>query len=104
MTWWRVCFFQFMGAAARVPVFEGIKAAVKPGGIAMIHGYTPKQLDYGTGGPKAVENLYTEDDLAQTFAGWEILRLAEYEAELDEGPGHSGMSALIDLIARKPGA
>lgn len=33
---------------------------------------------------------------------WDILRLEEYEAELQEGPGHSGQSALIDLIARRP--
>lgn len=96
-------FFQFMGAEARAGVFDGMKRAVKPGGLMMIHGYTPKQLDYGTGGPKDEENLYTEALLADAFDGWEILRLEAYEAELDEGAGHAGMSALIDLIARKPG-
>ncbi|WP_268956877.1 hypothetical protein [Roseibium aggregatum] len=40
--------------------------------------------------------------LSDRFGAWEILRLEEYEAELDEGAGHSGRSALIDLIARKP--
>jgi len=32
----------------------------------------------------------------------EIIRLEEYDREIQEGAGHSGMSALIDLIARKP--
>lgn len=95
-------FFQFMGPDARTPVIEGMKRAVAPGGLMMIHGYTPKQLEFGTGGPKAKENLYTEAYLAEAFAGWEILRLAAYEAELNEGPGHAGRSALIDLIARNP--
>lgn len=96
-------FFQFMGAEARAGVFDGIKRAVAPGGIVMIHGYTPKQLEYKTGGPGALENLYTTELLAEAFDGWEILRLKAYERALDEGAGHSGMSALVDLIARKPG-
>lgn len=95
-------FIQFMGPDERPGVFDGMKRAVKPGGLLMLHGYTPKQIEYGTGGPGKVENLYTEDLLANAVAGWEILRLESYEADLDEGPGHSGRSALIDLIARKP--
>lgn len=30
----------------------------------------------------------------------EIIELSEYEAELDEGAGHRGRSALIGLVAR----
>ena len=68
----------------------------------MLHGYTPKQLDHGTGGPKALENLYTEALLREAFAGLEIRVLESYEAVLDEGRGHKGVSALIDLVAVKP--
>ncbi|MBV7378212.1 SAM-dependent methyltransferase [Maritimibacter dapengensis] len=96
-------FFQFMGPDAREDVFAGMKRATKPSGRVLIHGYTPKQLEYGTGGPKAIENLYTEEMLAKAFAGWKIERLESYETELDEGAGHAGMSAVIDLVAQKPG-
>lgn len=95
-------FFQFMGADGRAQVFDGMKRATVPGGIVMIHGYTPQQLEYGTGGPKVLENLYTEAVLSDAFAEWDILRLEAYEDDLDEGAGHAGRSALIDLIARKP--
>ena len=67
-----------------------------------MQGYTPKQLQYGTGGPKQVENLYTEALLRESFASLEIIELREHDIEVQEGPGHSGMSALIDLVARKP--
>jgi hypothetical protein len=30
-------------------------------------GYTPKQLEYGTGGPKQIEKLYTRVMLQDTF-------------------------------------
>ena len=95
-------FIQFVGAEGRAAQFAGMKQAVKPGGHILLHGYTPKQLEFGTGGPPFVENLYTEDMLRDAFSDFEIVELRAYEREIDEGAGHSGMSALIDLVARKP--
>ena len=60
-------------------------------------------LAYGTGGPPIEENLYTEAMLAAAFADLAVDRLAAYDAEIVEGTGHVGMSALIDLVATKPG-
>lgn len=96
-------FIQFLAPAERAKVFAGMVETLKPGGILMLHGYRPEQIAYGTGGPRAVENLYTEALLRESFAGLEILALESYDREIDEGVGHSGMSALIDLVARKPG-
>jgi cyclopropane fatty-acyl-phospholipid synthase-like methyltransferase len=95
-------FIQFVGPEEREIQFARLKQAVKPGGLLMLHGYTPKQLEYKTGGPSAVENLYTEDFLRQAFADFRIETLHAYEADIEEGSGHRGRSALIDLIARKP--
>ena len=95
-------FIQFAAPAQRELLFAHIKHTLKPGGLLLLHGYTPKQLEFGTGGPSALENLYTESLLAQAFADFDLLRLTSYEQRLSEGSGHSGMSALIDLVARKP--
>jgi hypothetical protein len=82
-------------------MFEHIKRCLKPGGVLILQGYTPKQLEYKTGGPPFVEHLYTEAMLREAFAGFEILALREYEAELTEGSQHKGMSALIGLVVRR---
>lgn len=79
----------------------GMVLALKPGGLLILQGYRPPQLAYATGGPKLVENLYTEELLRSSFSSLQILQLASHDAVLDEGAGHSGMSALIDLVARK---
>jgi SAM-dependent methyltransferase len=94
-------FFQFLGPTDRHRVFGHIRDALKPGGLLLMTGYTPKQLTYGTGGPKAVENLYTRALLEQEFASFRKLEIDEYEAVLSEGTGHSGMSAVIDMAAVK---
>jgi hypothetical protein len=36
------------------------------------------------------------------LAAFSIQAPHEYEAEIDEGPAHSGLSALIDVVARRP--
>lgn len=95
-------FIQFAGPAERPRQLAGMKQAVKPGGLLFLQGYTPKQLEYRTGGPSAVENLYTEVLLRETFADWEIVLLHEHEDLMEEGSAHAGRSALIDLVARKP--
>ena len=94
-------FFQFLTPAQRGPVFDGLKAALAPGGRLMLHGYTPEQVEFGTGGPPHAENMYTEALLAEAFGDLRILRHAAYEAVIEEGEGHAGRSALIDLIAER---
>lgn len=96
-------FIQFVGPADRARLFDRIGGAVRPGGLLLLHGYAPRQVEYGTGGPPQRENMYTGELLRDAFAGWEVLHLADYDAAVDEGRGHSGLSALVDLIARKPG-
>lgn len=95
-------FIQFVGPAEREILFAGMQAAVKSGGLLLLQGYTPKQLEYRTGGPSAVENLYTAELLRSAFAGWELLEMREHENVMAEGRGHAGRAALIDLVARKP--
>lgn len=95
-------FIQFVGPEERKRLFDAMKTSVAPGGLMLLHGYTPKQVEYGTGGPPTPANMYTEAMLREAFATWDIIRCAEYEREIQEGTGHCGQSALIDLIARKP--
>ena len=95
-------FIQFLPPEARAEAFADFARVIRPGGLLLLHGYAPRQVDYGTGGPGAAENMYTEAMLARAFAGWEILHSADYDAEIHEGTAHSGRSALVDFVARKP--
>ena len=95
-------FVQFLAPEDRERVFAGMKQAVKPGGLLLVEGYRPEQVDYGTGGPPHREHMYTQAWLQRQFRDWEILELKAYDAVIHEGQGHNGMSALIDLVARKP--
>jgi SAM-dependent methyltransferase len=96
-------FIQFLAPEERRQVFLAMQRALRPGGLLLVHGYTPKQLEFRTGGPSAEANLYTREMLVEAFANMEILELRDYEDFIEEGIGHKGHSALIDLVARQPG-
>lgn len=95
-------FIQFAAPALRARIFEGMVRCLQPGGLLVLQGYAPRQLEYRTGGPPIASHMYTPELLRESFARLEILELREYEAELAEGTGHKGRSALIGLVARKP--
>ncbi len=85
----------------RARIFKQAYQTLKPGGLFILQGYTPKQLEYKTGGPSLIEHLYTEEMIRKLSQGFEILDLQCYEKELSEGARHTGMSALLGMVAKK---
>ena len=94
-------FIQFATPNMRVDLFAHIRQSLKPGGYLILQGYTPKQLEYKTGGPPSIDHLYTTELIQDLLRGMEICDWQEYEAEIHEGEGHRGMSALMGVVARK---
>ena len=89
-------FIQFSAPALRTAMFAGRRSAPRPDGPLILEDYGPRQLDFGTGGPSAIGNLYTTALLSGHSEGFERLRPVERDAELDEaaaiahvGPGRS---------------
>ena len=96
-----VIFVQFATPNMRTRLFANCIRTLKKGGLLILQGYTPKQLEYKTGGPSIVEHLYTEEMLRDSFGVLDILELKSYDAFISEGARHTGMSGLIGMIARK---
>ncbi len=95
-------FFQFADPASRAQLFRRLDEALKPGGVLLIQGYGKDQLRFNTGGPGKPEHLYDEALLRDAFPGYEVLDARTYEAQVQEGSGHRGPSALVGFVARKP--
>jgi SAM-dependent methyltransferase len=95
-------FAQFSPPSQRAIKWRGMRRALKSGGLLIVQGYTPKQLQYGTGGPKQPDHLYTRMMLEREFGDFRDLQIVEEEREMREGASHAGMSAVIGLTATKP--
>ena len=94
-------FIQFADPEMRARIFKQVHQTLKPDGLFILQGYTPKQLEYKTGGPSLIEHLYTEEMIRELSKDFEVLDLQCYEKELSEGARHTGMSALLGMVAKK---
>lgn len=94
-------FIQFADPPFRQKIFAGIKRALKPGGLLLMQGYRPEQLNYRTGGPPQAENMYTRGLLEDAFGAFASVEIKEHDSMVAEGSAHAGMSALIDFVGRK---
>jgi cyclopropane fatty-acyl-phospholipid synthase-like methyltransferase len=94
-------FTQFSDPADRLMKWAGMKKAMKPRALLILQGYTPKQLEYGTGGPKQLDHLYTRSMLEEAFVDFQDVQIVEEELEMHEGVAHGGMSAVISMTSRR---
>jgi 2-polyprenyl-3-methyl-5-hydroxy-6-metoxy-1,4-benzoquinol methylase len=113
-TWvWPQATFDFIASiyvhfpsAQRPRMHRRMISALKPGGLLILEGYTPRQLMYRTrgtrGGPSDPDMLFEPEELEVDFAAAEILHLEEVVSELAEGARHVGTSAICRLVARRP--
>jgi SAM-dependent methyltransferase len=86
----------------RAEIHRRVVVALKPGGFFILEAYTPRQLQFKTGGPPNATMLMTRDLLRTELAGLEIQIAQEVQREIHEGKGHNGKSAVVQFVARKP--
>lgn len=75
-------FTQFSTPAERAKKWAGMRRTLKSGGLLIVEGYTPKQLEYRTGGPRQSEHLYTRAMLEQAFGDFKDVAITEEELEI----------------------
>jgi SAM-dependent methyltransferase len=97
-----VSIWAHLPATLRKGLHPRIARAVRPGGVVLFEHYHPKQLGYGTGGPRDATMMLTLEELERDFAGWERLHAFEGERDVHEGAGHGGRSFVTQAILRRP--
>ena len=85
----------------RAQVHSACVSGLASGGVFLLEAYTPRQLEFGTGGPQSVDMLMTEVALRKELLGLNLQILTETEREVHEGQGHNGHSAVVQVLARK---
>jgi SAM-dependent methyltransferase len=89
----------------RQQVHRSMLDSLKPGGLIILEGFNPDQIqyqrDYNSGGPNNPVMLYDPEMLRQDFVEGEILELTETITELHEGQYHDGKAAVVRLVLKK---
>ncbi len=86
----------------RAEAHRAVVDALAPGGLVLLEGFAPRQLQFKSGGPTNPEMLYTVDMLRGDFADLDEEAALELDTWLDEGPGHHSEGAIVRFIASKP--
>jgi 2-polyprenyl-3-methyl-5-hydroxy-6-metoxy-1,4-benzoquinol methylase len=89
----------------RQQVHRSMLGSLKPGGLIILEGFNPDQIqyqrDYNSGGPNNPAMLYDPAMLRQDFVEGEILELMETITELHEGQYHDGKASVVRLVLKK---
>ncbi|HVN41427.1 MAG TPA: class I SAM-dependent methyltransferase [Steroidobacteraceae bacterium] len=85
----------------RARVHREVATALEPGGVFILEAYTPAQLKFRTGGPTDPALMPTLEDLREELAGLELVVGHECERVIHEGRGHDGLSATVQVVARR---
>ena len=83
----------------RKKVHQAVVKGLAPGGILILEAFTPKQMEYDTGGPPHIERLMSLQDLEGEFEDLELLFAQETEREIHEGRMHTGRSSVVQVVA-----
>lgn len=97
-----VSVFAHVPADVRGPLHARVVRALRAGGLLLLEAYTPAQLERGTGGPGDASKLMTLAALRAELTGLDFELAREIEREVIEGRYHSGRSAVVQVVARKP--
>lgn len=97
-----VSIFCHLPSSLRQEVHARIGPSLAHQGCLVLEGYTPEQLRHGTGGPPSTDLLYHPQMLRDDFSDLSIHHLEALEREVIEGVGHTGLGAVVQLIASKP--
>ncbi len=85
----------------RAQVHAQVVAGLKTNGVLILEAYTPKQLEYKTGGPAVPEMTMNLQALQRELTGLTFVHAAEMDRDVVEGKYHTGKGAVVQVIAKK---
>lgn len=96
-----ISIFAHLPPPLRKIVHSKIQRALRPKGILILEAYTPKQLNFQTGGPKDEAMLVNLNILQEELSELTPVFETETEREIHEGKYHNGPSAVVQFIAER---
>lgn len=82
----------------RADVYKKVESSLRTGGVFLTESYTPRQIEYGTGGGNCIDTMQSKESLARELKNLHFTHLVEVEREVIEGIYHTGMASVVQAI------
>jgi SAM-dependent methyltransferase len=90
-----VLVFAHMNPVKRQEYHRKLISFLKPGGILILEGFSKKQINNSSGGPRDINMLFSADELQSDFGLLSEIKISETDYILNEGPFHQGIASVI---------
>lgn len=97
-----VSIFCHLPSPLRAQTHQQVVAGLRSQGVFILEAYTPRQLDFQTGGPPKAELMMNLNTLKRELTGLAFNHAVELEREIQEGRFHQGNSAVVQMLGLKP--
>ncbi|MFC0515322.1 class I SAM-dependent methyltransferase [Mucilaginibacter angelicae] len=99
--------YAHFAAGKKSSFHKELSSYLKPGGVIVFEAFGKNNLhnvkiNPKVGGPKDVGMLFSTDEIAADFEGYNFLVLEETEVDLGEGDYHIGTGSVVRFVGRKP--
>lgn len=85
----------------RAKVHQRCVQGLVKGGIFILEAYSPRQLQFKTGGPNQLELLMELKEVMKELDGLSFITAREVERDVYEGQFHKGKAAVIQILGKK---
>ncbi|MCH2055608.1 MAG: hypothetical protein MK214_03135 [Thalassotalea sp.] len=86
----------------RLNLYPRLTESLKNDGVYLMEAYTPEQINFGTGGGKDSRTMQTVDTITSELLQMNFLRKRQLERVVKEGKYHTGLTSVLQFIAKKP--
>lgn len=98
--------YAHFSAETKSKLHKKLNEYLKPGGHIIFEAFSKSHLHFKkanpkVGGPDAIADLFSKEEIQADFESYEILHLEEKEIILNEGQFHIGKVAVIRFVGRK---
>jgi cyclopropane fatty-acyl-phospholipid synthase-like methyltransferase len=96
-----VLIFAHMPPSKRSVYHQKLISYLKPGGKLILEGFSKKQIQNDTGGPRDINMLFSEEELRSDFSLLSEISVTEEKTVLEEGNFHKGEASVIRVVGIK---
>jgi SAM-dependent methyltransferase len=97
-----VSIFCQLPPAVRTGLHKKVCEGLVPGGVFILEGYTKRQIELDTGGPRDIDLLMDLEMLKRELDQLELNHAIEVERAVHEGSYHDGIGAVVQIIGTRP--